>query len=362
MKNSTNQSPILGGLFDIAKLERDIAEYDAQMSERTFWDDSQEAQKTIKSANHLKETFANYNQLNQRLEDTLVIEELLEDDDDEELKKELESSLDILAADVEDLAVSLLLDDEYDANDAIVEIQSGAGGTEAQDWVSMLFRMYTRYAESMGFKLDIVDYHSGEEAGTKNVTFMVKGHNAYGYMKSEKGVHRLIRLSPFDSQNRRHTSFVSVEVTPEINKDIEVEIKPDDLRIDTYRASGAGGQHINKTDSAVRITHEPTGIVVASQEQRSQIQNKETAMSMLKSKLYQIEVEKKELEMADIVGEQKDIGWGSQIRSYIFHPYSLVKDHRTNSESGNVNAVMDGEIQPFVEAYLRWSKNPTYLE
>lgn len=362
MQKSTIQSPILGGLFDIEKLEREIAEYDAQMSESSFWDNSQEAQEIIKSANHLKETFESYNQLNQRYEDSLIMEELLEEDNDEELKKELENSLDILASDVDDLEVSLLLDDKYDANNAIVEIQSGAGGTEAQDWVSMLFRMYTRYIESMGFKLDIVDYHSGEEAGTKNVTFMVKGHNAYGYMKSEKGVHRLIRLSPFDSQNRRHTSFVSVEVTPEINEDIEVEIKNDDLRIDTYRASGAGGQHINKTDSAVRITHEPTGIVVASQEQRSQIQNKETAMSMLKSKLYQLEVEKKELEMADIVGEQKDIGWGSQIRSYIFHPYSLVKDHRTNVESGNVNTVMDGEIQPFVEAYLRWSKNSSYLE
>lgn len=332
------------------------------MSESTFWDDSQEAQETIKSANHLKEIYERYSQLDQRLEDALILEELLEEDKDEELKRELETLLDSLAADVEDLEVSLLLDDQYDANNAIVEIQSGAGGTEAQDWVSMLFRMYTRYVESMGFKLEIIDYHSGEEAGTKNVTFIVKGHNAYGYMKSEKGVHRLIRLSPFDSQNRRHTSFVSVEVTPEIKEDIEVEIKSEDLRIDTYRASGAGGQHINKTDSAVRITHEPTGIVVASQEQRSQIQNKETAMSMLKSKLYQLEVEKKEQEMADIVGEQKDIGWGSQIRSYIFHPYSLVKDHRTNVESGNVEAVIDGEIQPFVEAYLRWSKNPNYSE
>lgn len=352
----------LGGLFDLQGLEERIADYNHQMAQTDFWDDSDAAQATIQEANQLKDFHQAYSQLDQQFEDSQLLFELLEESYDEEARQELEQMLDQLINELEAFQIHLLLDGAYDENNAIVEIQSGAGGTEAQDWVSMLFRMYKRYTEGHGYTIEIIDYHAGEEAGIKSVTFMVHGHNAYGYLKSEKGIHRLIRLSPFDSQGRRHTSFVSVEVTPEIDDDIDIEIKNEDIRVDTYRASGAGGQHVNKTDSAVRITHQPTGIVVASQEQRSQIQNRETAMSMLKSKLYQLEVEKKESEMADIVGEQKNIGWGSQIRSYIFHPYSMVKDHRTLVETADVDAVMDGEIDEFIEAYLRWQKNPNQFE
>lgn len=328
------------------------------MVQADFWDDSDAAQATIQEANQVKDFYQSYSLLAQQLEDSQVLFDLLEEDFDQELKEELESLLSRLIQDLQAFQVQLLLDGDYDANNAIIDIQSGAGGTEAQDWVAMLFRMYKRYVEGRGYRLEVIDYHAGDEAGIKSVTFLVKGHHAYGYLKSEKGIHRLIRLSPFDSQGRRHTSFVSVEVTPEIDDDIEIEIKNEDIRIDTYRASGAGGQHVNKTDSAVRITHQPTGIVVASQEQRSQIQNRETAMSMLKSKLYQLEVEKQESQMADIVGEQQNIGWGSQIRSYIFHPYSMVKDHRTLVETSDVDGVMDGDLDAFIEAYLRWSKYP----
>jgi len=245
------------------------------------------------------------------------------------------------------------LSEEYDKSNAILELHPGAGGTESQDWGSMLLRMYTRWAEKKGFKVETLDYLPGDEAGIKSVTLSIKGHNAYGYLKAEKGVHRLVRISPFDSSGRRHTSFVSCEVMPELNDDIEIDIRSEDLKIDTYRASGAGGQHINTTDSAVRITHLPTGAVVTCQTERSQIKNRERAMTMLKAKLYQLQIEEKEKQLAEIRGEQKEIGWGSQIRSYVFHPYSMVKDHRTNTESGNVQGVMDGEIDPFIDAYLR---------
>ncbi len=249
--------------------------------------------------------------------------------------------------------LELLLNGPYDKNNAILEIHSGAGGTESQDWASMLLRMYTRWAEKKGYQVEILDYLAGEEAGIKSVTLLIKGHNAYGYLKAEKGIHRLVRISPFDASGRRHTSFASCEVIPEINDDIEIEIRPEDIRVDTFRASGAGGQHVNKTSSAVRITHIPTGIVVSSQAQRSQIQNREQAMKMLRAKLYQKQLEEQEKQLAEIRGEQKEIGWGSQIRSYVFHPYSMVKDHRTNVETGNVQAVLDGEIDEFIDAYLR---------
>ena len=247
----------------------------------------------------------------------------------------------------------MLLSEPYDKNNAILELHPGAGGTESQDWCSMLLRMYTRWAEKRGFKVETLDYLAGDEAGVKSVTLGIKGHNAYGYLKAEKGVHRLVRISPFDSSGRRHTSFVSCEVMPEFTGEIEIDIRTEDLKIDTYRASGAGGQHINTTDSAVRITHLPTGAVVTCQQERSQIKNREKAMQMLKAKLYALKIEEQEAQLLEIRGEQKEIGWGSQIRSYVFHPYSMVKDHRTNFETGNLQAVMDGDIDGFINSLLR---------
>ena len=281
--------------------------------------------------------------------------ELFDETEDEELVQEAEAIIETLDKDLTDYETLLLLSGEHDDNNAILEIHPGAGGTESQDWGSILLRMYQRFADKHQFKVEVVDYQAGEEAGIKSVTLEIQGIKAYGLLQSEKGVHRLVRISPFDSNSRRHTSFASVEVTPVIDDTIEIEINDDDLRVDTYRASGAGGQHVNKTDSAVRITHLPTGITVQSQAQRSQLQNREQAMAMLKSKLYLLEQEEKEKEMAALRGEQKDIAWGSQIRSYVFHPYSMVKDHRTDHETGNAQAVVDGELDPFIDAYLQWN-------
>jgi peptide chain release factor 2 len=323
------------------------------MLEPNFWDDQQEAQKIINESNALKEMVNGYRELESQQEDLEVTYELAKEENDQELKEELEAELEGFTEKLNEYELQLLLNGPYDANNAILELHPGAGGTESQDWCSMLLRMYTRWGEKKGFKVETLDYLPGDEAGVKSVTLLFKGHNAYGYLKAEKGIHRLVRISPFDAAGRRHTSFVSCEVMPEIDDNIEVEVRPEDLRVDTYRASGAGGQHINKTSSAVRITHIPTGIVVSCQSERSQIQNREQAMKMLKAKLYQKEVEEKEKQLAEIRGEQKEIGWGSQIRSYVFHPYSMVKDHRTNVETGNVQAVMDGEIDPFIDAYLR---------
>lgn len=323
------------------------------MLEPNFWDDQQEAQKIINESNALKEMVNGYRELESQQEDLEVTHELAKEENDSELKEELEAELEAFTKKLNEYELQLLLNGPYDANNAILELHPGAGGTESQDWCSMLLRMYTRWGEKKGFKVETLDYLPGDEAGVKSVTLLFKGHNAYGYLKAEKGIHRLVRISPFDAAGRRHTSFVSCEVMPEIDDNIEVEVRPEDLRVDTYRASGAGGQHINKTSSAVRITHIPTGIVVSCQSERSQIQNREQAMKMLKAKLYQKEVEEKEKQLAEIRGEQKEIGWGSQIRSYVFHPYSMVKDHRTNVETGNVQAVMDGEIDPFIDAYLR---------
>ncbi len=324
------------------------------MADPQFWDNQERAQTIIDQNNAIKFVVNNYYEVAETLEEMIATYELLQEEYDDEMKDDLEQEVIGFQTKVDQFELQLLLDGEHDANNAILELHPGAGGTESQDWTNMLLRMYQRYCEQQGFKVEIVDYQAGDEAGVKSVTMLVKGHNAYGYLKAEKGVHRLVRISPFDSSGRRHTSFASCDVIPEFNNEkIEVEINSDDITVDTFRASGAGGQHINKTESAIRITHHPTGIVVNNQNERSQIKNREAAMKMLKAKLYQLELEQKEQELAAIRGEQKDIGWGSQIRSYVFHPYSMVKDHRTNEETGNVNAVMDGEIGPFIEAYLR---------
>jgi len=323
------------------------------MLEPGFWDDQQAAQTVINEANSLKDLVGEYKELLEVQENLELTHELVKEENDPELEKELESELQELIGRLNDFELQLLLSEPYDKNNAILELHPGAGGTESQDWGSILLRMYTRWAEKKGFKVETLDYLPGDEAGIKSVTLLIKGHNAYGYLKAEKGVHRLVRISPFDSSGRRHTSFVSCEVMPEFTDDIEIDIRSEDLKIDTYRSSGAGGQHVNTTDSAVRITHIPTGTVVTCQNERSQIKNREKAMNMLKAKLYQLELEQKERELAEIRGVQKEIGWGSQIRSYVFHPYSMVKDHRTNTEVGNVHAVIDGDIDIFINAYLR---------
>jgi len=324
------------------------------MVDPSFWDDQNKAQDIINKNNALKSVVGDFHKLAHQTDDLLTTVELLQEEYDEDMHKSLEQDLKTLQSDIDQFELKLLLNGEHDENNAILELHPGAGGTESQDWGSMLLRMYQRFAEQKGFKVETLDYQSGDEAGIKSVTILVKGHNAYGYLKAEKGVHRLVRISPFDSSGRRHTSFVSCDVTPEFDNDkIEIEVNSEDITVDTYRASGAGGQHVNTTDSAVRITHQPTGIVVTCQNERSQIKNREQAMKMLKAKLYQKELEEQAAALDEIRGEQKEIGWGSQIRSYVFHPYAMVKDHRTNEETGNTNAVMDGHIEPFIDAYLR---------
>lgn len=323
------------------------------MVQPDFWDDQQKAQEIISEANGLKEQVQEFHKLNEVYENLELTYELVKEEPDEELQEELVAELSDFSKRLDNFELQLLLSEPYDKNNAILELHPGAGGTESQDWGSLLLRMYTRWAEKKGFKVETLNYLPGDEAGIKSVTLAIKGHNAYGYVKAEKGVHRLVRISPFDSSGRRHTSFVSCDVMPEFNEDIEIDVRTDDLKIDTYRSSGAGGQHVNTTDSAVRITHQPTGIVVTCQNERSQIKNREAAMKMLKAKLYQKKIEEQEQELAEIRGEQKEIGWGSQIRSYVFHPYSMVKDHRTDMEVGNIQGVMDGDLDPFINAYLR---------
>ncbi|MFB1098042.1 MULTISPECIES: peptide chain release factor 2 [Bacillaceae] len=341
------------GLFDLDQKKARIAELEDLMLEPSFWDDQQGAQKIINESNGLKESVEGYEKLVSQHEDLDVSFELVKEEDDEDLRNELEEEIVSMREAMDEFELLMLLSEPYDKNNAILELHPGAGGTESQDWASMLLRMYTRWAEKHNFKVETLDYLPGEEAGVKSVTLLIKGLNAYGYLKAEKGVHRLVRISPFDSSGRRHTSFVSCDVMPEFDDDIDVDIRTEDLKIDTYRSSGAGGQHVNTTDSAVRITHLPTNTVVTCQSERSQIKNREHAMKMLKAKLYQLEIEKQQQELNEIRGEQKEIGWGSQIRSYVFHPYSMVKDHRTNEESGNTQAVMDGQLDPFINAYLR---------
>ncbi|RAI80453.1 peptide chain release factor 2 [Macrococcoides goetzii] len=344
----------LGGLFDLEEKETNIQEYEEMMADPDFWNDGDKAQEIINKNNALKEVVNGFNALVEKYENIEVLLEMLKEESDKESEAELIQQLQSLTEDTNEFELKMLLNGEFDANNAILELHPGAGGTESQDWGEMLLRMYQRFADKRGFKVETLDYLPGDEAGIKSVTILIKGHNAYGYLKAEKGVHRLVRISPFDSSGRRHTSFVSCDVTPELNNEnIEIEIRTEDIKVDTYRASGAGGQHINTTDSAVRITHTPTGIVVTCQNERSQIKNRDQAMKMLKAKLYQRKIEEQEAELAAIRGEQKEIGWGSQIRSYVFHPYSMVKDHRTNAETGNTGAVMDGDLDLFIDAYLK---------
>ena len=324
--------------------------------EENFWSDKRKSSEIIKNMNFEKNIVSRYEKLATEIDDEEVLIDFVESGE-ASFESELQTKHKILKSDIEEFEINLLLDGEYDMNNAIVTIHSGAGGTEACDWADMLYRMYLRWCNLKGYKVSELDFMEGDSVGVKSVTFLVEGINAYGYLKSEKGVHRLVRISPFDANKKRHTSFASVEVVPEVDENVEVEINPADIRIDTYRASGAGGQHVNMTDSAVRITHFPSGIVVTCQKERSQLSNRETAMKMLKSKLLELEIKKKEEEMKKIQGEQSDIGWGNQIRSYVFQPYALVKDHRTNTEIGNVKAVMDGSIDDFINSYLRWIKN-----
>ncbi|MGE7090227.1 peptide chain release factor 2 [Lysinibacillus sp. NPDC048646] len=353
LDNTAKKLADFRGSLDLENKEARIQELDEMMLEPGFWDDQQGAQVVINEGNGLKAIVNEYKELVDTHENLDMTLELLREEPDEELQEELGKELMEFQQKIADFELQLLLSGPYDQNNAILELHPGAGGTESQDWGSMLLRMYTRWAEKRGFKVETVDYLPGDEAGIKSVTLSIKGHNAYGYLQAEKGVHRLVRISPFDSSGRRHTSFVSCDVMPEFDDNIEVDIRTEDLKIDTYRATGAGGQHINTTDSAVRITHVPTGTVVQCQAERSQIKNREKAMTMLKGKLYQLEIDKQQAQLDEIRGEQKEIGWGSQIRSYVFHPYSMVKDHRTSEETGNVGAVMDGDLDPFINAYLR---------
>lgn len=340
--------------FDLVNVKNKIEELDAKVASEEFWNDAENSGKVLKEIKQLKDKVDNYNNLVQEYEDIETLIEMGIEENDDEIIKEVSSSLKEFINDYEELRTRTLLSGEYDGNNAIISLHAGAGGTESCDWVSMLLRMYTRWADDKGYKIETLDYLDGEEAGVKSVTIQINGENAYGYLKSEKGVHRLVRISPFDSSGRRHTSFASMDVLPEIDDDIDLEINDEDIKIDTYRASGAGGQHINKTDSAVRITHIPTGVVVQCQNERSQHKNKDRAMKMLKAKLYEIRRQEQMAKMEGIRGEVKEIGWGSQIRSYVMHPYSMVKDHRTNAETGNVQSVMDGKIDLFINAYLQW--------
>lgn len=336
--------------LNVDKLKEEIISLEEQTNKEDFWNDNRRASEILKKINSDKENIKNIEQLKRLVND---YKDLLEMDEDEEVSLLLESVYNDLSLLLDKMELKILLSGEFDDTSAIVEIHPGAGGVEAHDWADMLYRMYIRYCANNNFKVEILDHQDGEEAGIKSVSFEVKGENAYGLLKSEKGVHRLVRISPFDSNKRRHTSFASVEVTPKIENNIEIEINDDEIKVDTYRASGAGGQHINKTDSAVRITHLPTGIVVSCQTQRSQIQNREYCLNVLKSKLYEKQLEEKRQELAKIKGETLANEWGSQIRSYVFCPYTMVKDHRSNYQVSDVNKVMDGEIEGFISAYLK---------
>jgi len=342
-----------GLLFDIAGVKQEISQLEEQSASPEFWNDMENSQKVLQKIKTLKEKVQRFERLRQDWEDLDTLVELAIEEEDTSVLEEVKRDFNSLVQALEDLKLETLLNGPYDKNNAIVSLHPGAGGTEAQDWVEMLLRMYTRWAERRGFKVSTLDYLAGDEAGVKSVTILIEGLNAYGYLKAEKGVHRLVRISPFDASGRRHTSFASVEVMPEIDDEIEININPNDLRIDAFRASGAGGQHVNKTSSAIRITHIPTGIVVSCQNERSQHQNRENAMKMLKAKLFELKEREQKEKIEDIKGEQKEIAWGNQIRSYVFHPYNLVKDHRTNFEMGNINAVMDGELDGFINAYLK---------
>ena len=327
------------------------------MGEPTFWDDTEKAQKINQELNDVKISVDKYKALCKKFEDMQVLWEMAMEEEDDSLEAEVNSEMQAIRGALNELELEVLLSGPYDANNAILTLHAGAGGTEAQDWTQMLLRMYGRWAERHGFSVETADLLPGDEAGVKWATLFIKGHNAYGYLRSEKGIHRLVRISPCDAAARRHTSFSACDIMPEIDDAVEVDINMDDVRVDTYRASGAGGQHINKTSSAVRMTHIPTGVVVQCQNERSQIQNREQCMKMLRARLFELEQEKKEQELAALEGDQQKIEWGSQIRSYVFHPYNMVKDHRTSAETGNTQAVMDGDLDMFIEAFLRAKAN-----
>ena len=336
-----------------AKIRR-IDELDKTMEEPSFWEDAELSTRLVKEAKHLKDTVAEVNRLQNQYEELGLMIEMGYEENDPAIVPEIQKMVDEFSDELEALRLRTLLTGEYDGNNAIMRLNAGAGGTESCDWCSILYRMYCRWAESKGFSVEMLDYLAGEEAGIKSVTLQINGENAFGYLKSERGVHRLVRISPFNANGKRQTSFVSCDVMPDIEEDLDVEINPDDLRIDTYRSSGAGGQHINKTSSAVRITHIPTGIVVQCQNERSQFQNKDRAMQMLKAKLYMLKQQENAEKISDLRGDVKEIAWGSQIRSYVLQPYTLIKDHRTGFESGNVTSVLDGSIDGFISAYLKW--------
>lgn len=340
--------------FDLTVKREKIQELETIMQEPGFWDNADKSQSYMKELKNLKDTVEDYEELKTEYEDVQTYLEMGYETSDASLVPEAQEAMELFRAHYERLHLSTLLCDEYDKNDAILTLHAGAGGTESCDWASMLCRMYQRWADKKGFTTELIDFLDGDEAGYKSVTMEIRGENAYGYLKSERGVHRLVRISPFNAAGKRQTSFVSCDVMPDIEEDLDVEINEDDLRIDTYRSSGAGGQHINKTSSAIRITHLPTGIVVQCQNERSQHMNKDKAMQMLKAKLYLLKQQENEQKEAGIRGEQKEIGWGSQIRSYVLQPYTMVKDHRTNEESGNCTSVLDGNLDPFINAYLKW--------
>lgn len=353
LKNMEGGMKELSEAMGISQMKDEIALLDEKSSEPDFWDDMQNSQKILQRSSILKNKVNSYQSLFSDYEDTMALIELADEEEDLSLFEEARQGVKRVQDEFENQKLSTLLTGEYDSKNAILTFHAGAGGTEAQDWAEMLFRMYSHWGERHGFKTKTLDYLDGDGAGLKSATILVEGLNAYGFLKCEVGVHRLVRVSPFDSSGRRHTSFASLEVMPEITDDVEINIKPDDLRVDTYRAGGAGGQHVNKTESAIRITHIPTGIVVSCQNERSQHQNRDVAMKMLKSKLVEIKEREHLDKIEDIKGVQKEIGWGSQIRSYVFMPYTMVKDHRTGFEMGNVNAVMDGDIDGFINAYLK---------
>ncbi len=340
--------------FEIEKTKERIDEIEADMESEGFWDDVEGSQKKMKELKGLKSNMEIIDNLASQYEDLGVLIEMGVEAGDPDMVEEVEQELNDFTESFERVKIETLLSGEYDKCNAVVKINAGAGGTESCDWSSMLYRMYCRWADSKGFKTEVLDFLDGDEAGIKSITFQVNGENAYGYLKAEKGVHRLVRISPFNAAGKRQTSFSSVDVMPDIEEDIEIEIKDDEIRIDTYRSSGAGGQHVNKTSSAIRITHLPTGIVVQCQNERSQLQNKDRAMKMLKAKLYLLKKQEEEEKRSGIRGEVKEIGWGNQIRSYVMQPYTMVKDHRTNEEVADVGKVMDGYLDPFINAYLKW--------
>ena len=349
----------LGRSLDIERLQEQLIEFQEDMASNGFWDDMERAQKVNQRAHDVEERLNHYKSLGVRADDIEAMMELADEADDSGMAAEIRTEFAAIKADLEQMKLTTLLKDEFDQNDCILALHAGAGGTEAQDWTQMLYRMYTRFAERMGFTVRELDLLEGDEAGIKSVTFEVSGDYAYGFLKSERGVHRLVRISPFDANARRHTSFASLDVAPIIEDSGAMEIRTEDLRIDTYRASGKGGQHVNRTDSAVRMTHLPTGIVVQCQNERSQIQNRETCLMMLRARLAELHEKERQEQMSDVKGEQKKIEWGSQIRSYVFQPYTMVKDLRSGYEVGDIGAVMDGDLEGFVMAYLAWLNNGT---